>query len=188
MNILLLDNNDSFTYNVVDLFRKFKNINLIVKSSFEDQSYLENFDKFIISPGPGLPKDFPHILKVIEYCKKSKKPLLGICLGLQSIAQYFGGDLFRLQNVVHGQRKEIRIIEKSLLYKGLEEKIQAGLYHSWAVAGEKVPKSLKVTSVSEDNIIMSLEHRNLPIYGIQYHLESFLSEYGYEIASNFLEV
>ncbi|PID26785.1 MAG: anthranilate synthase component II [Candidatus Cloacimonadota bacterium] len=188
MNILLLDNNDSFTYNIVDLFRKFKNINLVVKSSFEDQSYLEFFDKFIISPGPGLPKDFPHIFEVIKYCEKNQKPLLGVCLGLQSIAQYFGGYLFRLENVVHGQKKEIQIIENSLLYKGLEKNIKVGLYHSWAVDTDKVPSCLKTTSLSKDNIIMSLEHKNLPIYGVQYHLESFLSKYGYNIVSNFLEI
>ncbi len=188
MNILLLDNNDSFTYNIVDLFRKFKDVNLVVESSNNDNLNFDNFDKFIISPGPGLPKDFPNIFKLIEYCKLNNKAILGICLGMQAIAQYFGGDLLRLENVVHGQTKIIDIDNTSLLYKNLPNNIKVGLYHSWAVNSKTLSKDLKITSLSQNNIIMSLEHKNFPIYGIQYHLESFLSEFGYIILLNFLEI
>ncbi len=187
MNVLLLDNNDSFTYNIVDLFRQFEYVNLIVKNSI-DKLCLDDFDRFVISPGPSLPKDFPQVFELIKYSQVNSKPLLGVCLGFEAIAEYFNAKLFRQEKVVHGQSKIIKIDNTSLLYKNLDSNIKVGLYHSWAVSKINFPDSIKITALSEDDIIMSLEHKKLPIYGIQYHLESFLTKHGKTILSNFLEI
>lgn len=187
MNIVLIDNNDSFTYNLVDLFRRVKTNYKVVPSQELSISELDGYSHIVISPGPMLPKDFPILKDVISYSLHHNKPLLGVCLGFQAIGVYFGGTLSRLEKVTHGQKHDIQITEESKLYTGLPSEIEVGLYHSWCLQNiEQAP--LKITARNASDTIMSIEHENAPIYGIQYHLESFLCRTGQTILHNFLSI
>ncbi len=184
--VMLIDNQDSFTFNIVDLLRKFPSIDLHVRSSIDlDVSGLIDFDALIISPGPMTPGDFPVLAQVLNFAEQTKKPLLGICLGHQAICSHFGAALNQLEEVVHGQQHEIRISKNSKLFAGFPERIKVGLYHSWHVSTQDFPEKLYITSQSDQNVIMAVEHRSLPIFGIQFHPESFLTPQGKEILTNF---
>lgn len=186
--VLLLDNNDSFTYNIVEYLRKISRIDLKVQKT--DTLKLNNinlFDKIIISPGPGLPKDFPVLFEVIEKYYSSKK-ILGICLGHQAIGQFFGAKFINISPVIHGQSHLIKIIKPSPIFNNLPKSFSVGLYHSWALASEAFPNELEITSVSEKNIIMSITAKKYAVYGIQYHPESFITQYGYDVLKNFIDL
>ena len=186
--ILLLDNNDSFTFNVVELIRSLGKYNLeVLPSNKISIADIRLFDKIIISPGPGLPRDFPILNQTLNEFA-GKKPILGICLGHQAICQYYGAELLNLPNVVHGQPKQTTLLSKSKLFNAIRTKFNVGLYHSWFVAKKNFPEELKITSKSEDNIIMSIEHKTLPIYGVQFHPESFITEHGVQLMNNFLTI
>ena len=187
-NLLLIDNNDSFTYNVVNILRR------IQKLKYEIISYnslrevdLNKFRRIIISPGPGNPAEY-YYQKILEFVIDKNVPLLGICLGHQIIAQYFGANIINLNNVFHGQNKIIKH-DNSELYKNLPRKFQVGVYHSWAVSRENFPeKILKITATSEDNIIMSIQHKKYNIFGVQFHPESYITQYGEKIIENFVHI
>lgn len=186
--VLLIDNQDSFTFNIVDLLRKFPEMDLKVKSSINlDINQLDFFDYLIISPGPMTPKDFPVLNQVIDFAKTGRKPLLGVCLGHQAICSHFGAKLSKLSEVIHGQQHEIEVSTDTKLYSGLPEELKVGLYHSWHVEKDSLPESLQITAQSRSGILMSVEHRHLPIFGIQYHPESFLTPQGQEILTNFFD-
>lgn len=187
MNTLLLDNNDSFTYNLVDLMRSFKNVKMevVVPDRFEATD-LSKYDRMIISPGPGKPNDFPAIREVIRFCEKQQVPLLGICLGHQAISEYFGAELYRLTEVIHGQKKKINIRNSFKLFEGLHDQIEVGLYHSWAVKMNGLPNCLQVAGTMDSSILMAIQHKQLPMYGIQFHPESFLTPSGKSIMANFI--
>ena len=189
MRLLLIDNNDSFTYNIVDILRTFKKWRFDIVNPFDlhvDSPQL--YDKVIISPGPGKPSDFTALKIVIANCAKYNKYLLGICLGHQAICEYFGGKLIRLETPVHGQKKTITIDNTSAIFRDMPPKIDVGLYHSWTIEYGSLPCNLKITGATEDNVLMSVEHNNYNIYGVQFHPESFLTKYGKQIIKNFLTV
>ncbi len=189
MKVLLIDNNDSFTYNIVDLFRKINYVELsIITSDKLNQEEIANFNKYIISPGPGTPQEFPIFKSIISHCTTNKKSLLGICLGHQAICQYFGGKLVQLENVVHGQQKTAILDNNSPIYKDMRKQIDVGLYHSWVIETETLPSCLKTTGFLKNNLLMSVKHTNFNIYGIQFHPESFLTQYGQQIIENFLAI
>lgn len=189
MRLLLLDNNDSFTFNIVDLLRSFDDLDFdVIKSEAVQVEMLRQYDKFIISPGPGKPSDFPMINETIKYCINNEKDLLGICLGHQAICEFFGGELFRLESVVHGQKKKIEIDTSSLIYNDMPKEVEVGLYHSWAVNGNNLPECLMPTGFSTDKTLMSIQHRNLHIFGVQFHPESFLTTCGNKILQNFIDL
>ena len=149
--LLLLDNQDSFTYNIVDLLRAFVQIEThVVDSNSFEVSTLDEYQYVIISPGPGKPNDFPVIPKVIAYCETNRIPLLGICLGHQAICEFFGAQLFRLKNVLHGQQHWIEIEPQSDLFLDVPNRIKVGLYHSWAIYKDSLPKELKRGSRWQD--------------------------------------
>jgi len=184
--ILLIDNNDSFTFNVVELIRSIGDFDLtIINSSEIKLSDVEEFDKIIISPGPGLPKDFPILNKTISKFEKTK-PILGICLGHQAINEYYRGSLINIPNVIHGQPRDIVHDSNSILFKSIPNKFVGGLYHSWVIDRYNFPSELNITSRSTDNLIMSIEHKKYQIYGVQFHPESFITEYGKQVMTNFL--
>ncbi len=187
MNVLLIDNNDSFTYNIVELLRKSKasHTNVVSYENLNSKD-LEECDYIIISPGPALPKDYP-ILKTVLDTYAGIKPILGICLGHQAICEYFGAKLFNLSKVCHGQAHEITTMPNSLLYNGLDKKFKVGLYHSWAVEKESIPDCLEITATSEKGLVMSIQHKKLNIQSVQYHPESYISTNGLEILNNFLD-
>lgn len=185
---LLLDNNDSFTYNIVDLLRSIPGWHFeVLKSEALAVDVLLKNDKLIISPGPGLPQDFPGIATCIEHAIGTRKPLLGICLGHQALCQFFGAKLSRLGHPVHGQQKQIAILSSAALFRGLPPAIQVGLYHSWQIDAGSLPDCLAATGTSIDGKLMAVQHRSLPFHGVQFHPESFLTTHGKQIIQNFLD-
>jgi anthranilate synthase component 2 len=186
--LLIIDNYDSFTYNVVQIIEEhgtcyydvFKNDKVNIKA-------VARYDKIIFSPGPGVPSAVPVMNEIIGiYCKD--KSILGICLGFQAIVEYFGGKLYNLPGVYHGIKQRIRIMDTAdYLFAGLPEDIYVGLYHSWAAVPDNFPKALRVTSVSEDDIIMSVTHVNFDVKGVQFHPESFMTDSGRQIIHNWLD-
>lgn len=149
-------------------------------------SNIRKYDKIIISPGPGLPVEHKNIKSIISLNYKSK-PILGICLGHQAIAQFFGADLINLDHVLHGVATNIFIKKRSYLFNGMPVKIKAGHYHSWAVSDTKFPNCLEITSLNEDGIIMSIQHKDYDVTGLQFHPESIMTSEGKKMIQNWIE-
>jgi anthranilate synthase component 2 len=212
MKILVFDNYDSFTYNLVHLVEKILHQKVDVYRN--DQIPLENikeYDKIILSPGPGIPQEAGLLLPLIkEY--GSSKSILGVCLGHQAIGEAFGGKLLNLSTVYHGVATAVRVVsrqssvvkgEKSMvkdannsrltshvsrnLFEGLPDEFEAGRYHSWIVADEDFPKELEVTARDENNYIMALQHKSFDVQGVQFHPESVLTPRGEDILRNWLK-
>lgn len=191
MNILVFDNYDSFTYNLVHLVEKITHIKVDVYRN--DQIALEKvkeFDKIILSPGPGIPEEAGLLLPLIkEYA--STKSILGVCLGHQAIGEAFGGKLTNLSTVYHGVATEIEIEgqrseARSSLFGGLPEKILVGRYHSWIVSDAEFPEELEVTARDSNGYIMALQHKQYDVQGVQFHPESVLTPDGEKILRNWL--
>jgi len=183
--ILVIDNYDSFTYNLYH-YVEMCEVDVHVKRNDEIiLSEVINYDKVILSPGPGLPHQTPMMNAVLA---NYSKPLLGVCLGMQGIATFYGGNLRNQDSVKHGVQTTIQVDNASKLYKNIPSKFQVGLYHSWCVEKKTLPLELKTTGISAENVIMSIEHTSKPIFGVQYHPESILSEHGLSIINNFLSV
>lgn len=187
MRILLLDNIDSFTYNIYHYLEALSADVQVVDNTAIEPETLTAFDALVISPGPGLPHEAGKLMEVLSAAVSAKIPTLGVCLGMQAIAEYFGGTIFNQPEVKHGQQATITHTNESLLFKGIPVQFNVGLYHSWAVE-EKLPSDLIATAFSQDGIMMALEHTSLPVYGVQFHPESILSEYGKELFGNFLKL
>lgn len=186
ISILVFDNYDSFTYNLVHAVKKLGFSNVEVHRN--DQISLDEiarFDKIILSPGPGVPSESGILLDVIKTYAPTK-PILGVCLGEQAIAEAFGGTLINLPNVHHGVSSEVDIIEDDILFNGLDKKLEVGRYHSWAVQKESLPECLKITAVDEEGMIMALAHREYDVRGVQFHPESVLTPKGEEMLKNWL--
>jgi len=185
---LIIDNYDSFVYNVLHLVKKVTDTPADI--FFNDQipfDILDSYSHIILSPGPGVPSQAGDLLKLIDTCRESHS-ILGICLGHQAIAQHFGARLINLSHPLHGH-KSILTIEDSndpLVGKfNKENPCTVALYHSWAVDREGFPTVLSIGSCNEDKIIMSLFHKSLPIYGVQFHPESVITNFGEQILSNY---
>lgn len=188
MKILLLDNYDSFTYNLVHVVRKlgFSTID-VVRNDQIDLDLVESYDKIILSPGPGIPEEAGLLLPLIKRYAPTK-PILGVCLGHQAIGEAFGAHLTNLDNVYHGIQSEISILSHEDVFKGLAPRIAVGRYHSWVVDKIDFPDSLEVTAESDERLIMALRHKHYPVYGIQFHPESVLTPTGEQMISNFLNL
>jgi anthranilate synthase component II len=191
MKILVFDNYDSFTYNLVHLVEKI--IHQKVDVYRNDEIPLEKvkqYDKIILSPGPGIPEEAGLLLPLIkEYA--SSKSILGVCLGHQAIGQAFGGKLINLSTVYHGVATEIEVGNpelgvRSLLFEGLPDKFEVGRYHSWVVSDEDFPEELEITARDANNFIMALQHKNYDVQGVQFHPESVLTPKGEAIMRNWL--
>ncbi len=187
MKILVLDNYDSFTYNLVHLVEKLSDAEIsVVRNDKISLAEIAGFDKILLSPGPGLPKDagiMPELLKTYS----ANKSILGVCLGMQAIAENFGGSLKNLETVYHGIATSVNIINNDSFFKGCPTAFKVGRYHSWVADPSNLPSSLKVTAVDEQNNIMALEHKTLDVKGVQFHPESSLSEHGELIITNWLK-
>lgn len=184
--ILVLDNYDSFTYNLVHAVKKlgFKHVEV----HRNDQISLEEiarFDKIILSPGPGVPSESGILLDVIK-TYAATKPILGVCLGEQAIAEAFGGALTNLSEVHHGVSSMVNVLENDILFDGLEKTIEVGRYHSWAVDKSKLPDCLTITAVDEEGMIMALAHKTYDVRGVQFHPESVLTPDGEQMLKNWL--
>jgi len=187
MNVLIIDNNDSFSYNLLELIRKIiKKRPDIISINELNIGDVQLYDKIILSPGPDIPKPNDNMAKVLEMYKGNKS-ILGVCLGCQAIAQFFGASLYNMPDIVHGMKRKTNIIDtKDYLYAGLGDEIDVGLYHSWTISKYSMPKELQITSISEEGIIMSISHTDYDIKGIQYHPESYMTKSGYQIMKNYL--
>ncbi len=185
--VLLIDNYDSFTYNLAQLLTESNMCNFdIIKNDNVKLNEISEYDKILISPGPGLPKNAGFLMQVIDKRHKNT-PILGICLGMQAIAEYFDAKLYNLNNVYHGIKVKTKIIDKNeVIFKNIPQTIETGLYHSWAVY-KNIEKNLKITAVSETGIIMGIKHKAYDIKGIQFHPESYMTNFGSEIIKNWLQ-
>ena len=186
MRLLIVDNYDSFTYNLFHYVNQFVDDVIVVKNDHVDLSQIRQFDKIILSPGPGLPSEHENLFKIIEY--SLTKSVLGVCLGHQAIAEYFGARLLNLENVNHGISTEISIVESDNMFNSIPKKINVGLYHSWIVNKEKLPRDLIITSVNEKGNIYSLKHSKLDIRGVQFHPESIMTENGLKMIENWIKL
>ena len=186
MKIIIIDNYDSFTYNLVHLVRSLKvEVDVVRNDKFKIED-LSCYDKILLSPGPGIPSEAGLLLDVIK-AYAGKKPLLGVCLGHQAIAEVFGGTLRNLQNVYHGVATPCRVVADDILFKELPKEFEVGRYHSWVVDRATLPSCLEVTSESHDGEIMSLRHREYDVRGVQFHPESVLTPVGKQIISNWID-
>jgi anthranilate synthase/aminodeoxychorismate synthase-like glutamine amidotransferase len=194
MNLLLLDNHDSFTWNLVELLRTIGKVNVkICNPEILVMSDLVLYDRVIFSPGPGLPQEQPamfEILKMMEDLHKRngrKIPVLGVCLGMQAIAIHFGGSLVNLGVVVHGQPRKLKIHSSDhFLFCNIPDECDVGLYHSWAVDQESLPECLEPLAVTHDGTLMALAHKSLPVCGVQFHPESYMTAFGKRMIENWL--
>ena len=187
MKILVLDNYDSFTYNLVKIIRDLGfNENLeIIRNDKISLEEVDQFDKILISPGPGIP-DEAGIMKALIKTYAQTKSILGICLGHQGIAEVFGAELLLLDTVLHGIANRIEVIEYSYLFNDIPETFQAGHYHSWTVNPESINGALKVLALDEDENIMALCHKKYDLAGLQFHPESVLTPVGETIIKNWI--
>jgi anthranilate synthase component 2 len=187
VKILVFDNYDSFTYNLVHLVEKILHIKVDV--FLNDEIPLEKvkeYDKIILSPGPGLPGEAGLLIPLIQEFAPSKS-ILGVCLGHQAIGEAFGGTLINLDTVYHGVAMPLKNIDtKNILFRGINENAEVGRYHSWVISNEDFPPELSVTARDENGYIMALQHRTFDIQGVQFHPESILTPCGETILRNWL--
>lgn len=187
MKTIVIDNYDSFTYNLVRYIHivSGKKPTVVRNDAFKIEE-IEGYDAVIFSPGPGLPIEAGLMMEVLKKYEKTKK-ILGVCLGHQAIAEHFGSRLRQLKTVKHGVSSSLYIKNFSGIYQGVPQNIEVGRYHSWCVDEKQLSSNLEVTAVTRDKQIMSFRHKELPIYGVQYHPESVLTSYGLKIIENFLK-
>lgn len=187
MNILLIDNYDSFTYNIVELLRQAQQYDVsVVKNDAITISEAALYDKIILSPGPATPSEAGNMKAIIQALAPTHS-ILGICLGHQAIAEVFGARLRNLEKPFHGFRTTLQILNNHQIFKGLaSSSIQIGLYHSWVVDEQNFPTCLEITSRSNEQHIMSLKHTTYDVHGIQFHPESYMTDFGLLMIENFL--
>lgn len=187
--VLVLDNYDSFTYNLVHYVESIPNYEVDVYRNDEiSLPEIEKYNTIILSPGPGLPKD-AGILKGLIRTYAPTKKILGVCLGMQAIGEVFGGNLINLNHVYHGVATPITILKnEDLLFKDLPATFNAGRYHSWVIDKDNFPRELGITSIDENGEVMSLTHHKYQLYGVQFHPESVLTEHGKKLIANFLAI
>lgn len=186
--ILIIDNYDSFTYNLVHLIEEIVGHDITVwrNDQFDIQD-VDEFDVIFYSPGPGIPDEAGLMKEVINFYK-SKKPMMGVCLGHQAIGECFGADLQNMDEVYHGVMTHLQVTDtKSKLFKDVSHTYEGGRYHSWVIEKSSLGDEFMVSSTDSDGEIMAIEHKNLPIVGVQFHPESVLTPEGKQMISNFLK-
>jgi len=183
--VCIIDNYDSFTYNLCHLTRALGAEVTVYRNDQFDMAQLDVFDKIILSPGPGIPSEAGQLLDVIAHYA-GRKPLLGICLGHQAIGEYFGAKLENLSDVFHGVATMGTRLVDDPLFTGLPERFVMGRYHSWVVSREDLPDCLEITAVSDEGQIMAMRHRDFDVRGLQFHPESILTPEGGTIIQNWL--
>jgi anthranilate synthase component 2 len=184
--IIVIDNYDSFTYNLVHYLEDLNCEVTVYRNDEFDIEELQKFDKILLSPGPGIPNE-AGLLKEVIKTYSATKSILGICLGQQAIAEVFSGSLINLEKVYHGVATNIKIqAQDELLFKDLDSEIEVGRYHSWVVNPTDFPEVLEVTSIDENGQIMSLRHRTFDVRAVQFHPESILTPHGKKILENWV--
>ena len=188
--ILMIDNYDSFTYNIVQYFKELKQKVNVVRNdqtSVNDILKNKNFDAIVISPGPCTPKEAGISCELIKKASESKIPILGICLGFQSIGHVFGSSIIHAPELMHGKTSKIYHNSEGI-FKDIPSPYDATRYHSLVIKPNSIPKELAVTARTIDGVIMGIQHKVLPIFGVQFHPESILTEYGYKLLNNFIDL
>ena len=188
MNILLIDNRDSFVYNVKALIEQCNVADRVdvVPNDKIDFGRLGYYSGIVLSPGPGIPNESADMPKLIDICENSHS-ILGICLGHQAIAEHFGAKLHNLPHPLHGKQGKLKVVKpEDILLRGLSCCETIGHYHSWVVAWEELPECIEVTATDNENNIMSFSHKSKPLYGLQFHPESFMTSCGKTIVQNWL--
>ena len=186
-NCVIIDNYDSFTYNLVHLIKELGlNVTVVRNNQFSLED-LNTYDRIVLSPGPGIPSEAGLLLDVIKHYA-GIKPILGVCLGHQAIGEVFGAKLKNLSDVFHGVTTKTTQIVDTPLFEGLPKHFQVGRYHSWVVEKEHFPNCLEIIAESKEGLIMALRHRTYNIYGIQFHPESVLTPNGKKIMANWLRI
>jgi len=186
MKILVVDNYDSFTFNLVHLLHECGYEPTVWRNDKFELKDVEQFDKILLSPGPGIPSEAGLLLDVIrEYAPT--KSILGVCLGMQAMGEVFGGSLYNLSYPVHGRATDMQVIDnEEELFKDLPSSFKIGRYHSWAVSTTDLPETVKVTAKDADGVIMALRHTEYDVRGVQFHPESVLTEHGKKMIENWL--
>jgi len=189
MKVLLIDNHDSFTYNLVQVVEETGLCDLdVLAYNLVDEDIIENYNSFIISPGPGIPPDFP---KLQQYVLKfyQTKAILGICLGHEAIALAFGGEILSSGKVFHGFSKKTNITDlDNPIFNNVSNQYKAGCYHSWILKESTFPKELKITAMAEDGVIMAISHKKYNVVGFQFHPESIMTPEGKKMIKNWLSI
>jgi anthranilate synthase component II len=187
MNILVFDNYDSFTYNLVHLVEKIINGKVtVVRNDEIPLEKVKDYDKIILSPGPGIPEEAGLLLPLIKEYAASKS-IFGVCLGQQAIGQAFGAKLINLKDVYHGVATNVNIIARDgRLFNGLPNQLEVGRYHSWVVDEATLPAELTITAKDDNSFIMALQHNTYDVSGVQFHPESVLTPQGEQILRNWL--
>jgi anthranilate synthase component II len=185
--ILVIDNYDSFTFNLVHLLNEAGHDATVWRNDKFDLADVDAFDYILLSPGPGIPSEAGLLLDVIKTYAETKS-ILGICLGMQAIAEVFGGKLYNLSKPVHGRATALSIVDtEEKVFIGCSDGMMVGRYHSWAVEPEGLPAVIKVTAVDANGVIMALTHTSLDVKGVQFHPESILTENGKQLIKNWLK-
>ena len=187
MNILVFDNYDSFTYNLVHLVEGIllKDVT-VVKNDEVPLEEIEKYDSIFLSPGPGIPQEAGDLIPLINRYGASKK-ILGVCLGHQAIAEAYGGTLLNLQDIYHGVAKPMNVIDSAApIFKGLPNRFDVGRYHSWLVNEDELPADLQITAKDDKGLIMAMHHKQHKVTGVQFHPESILTPHGRTIMENWL--
>jgi anthranilate synthase component 2 len=187
MKILLIDNYDSFTYNLLHILRELGAEIDVVRNDAIPFDRLDAYQKIVLSPGPGIPSEAGDLLRLIREAAPSKS-ILGVCLGEQAIGEAFGAQLTNLSEVHHGVQTPVRTVAHDPLFEGLPEVFPVGRYHSWVVSSEGLPAELEVTAVDDEGEIMALRHRTYDVRGVQFHPESILTPDGKQMLANFLKL
>lgn len=187
-SIVVIDNYDSFTYNLVHAIKKITGLPVDVFRNDEiTLEELEKYDKIVLSPGPGIPEEAGLLLDIIKQFAP-KKSMLGVCLGHQAIGEAFGGKLHNMNRVLHGIATPVELTENSsVLFNGLPKSFDVGRYHSWIVENENLPECFSVTSYDDNGMIMSIKHKEFDVEGVQFHPESVLTPLGEKILENWLK-
>jgi anthranilate synthase component 2 len=187
MKILVIDNYDSFTYNLVHAIKKISGEEVqVVRNDEVDFDLVETFDKIVLSPGPGIPSEAGLLKQVIRQFAPLKS-ILGVCLGHQAIGEVFGARLLNMDRVIHGMATPVHIVSRmTSLFSHIPDTFDAGRYHSWIIDGNDFPGCLEMTGVDRDNRIMAIRHKEYDVQGVQFHPESVLTPSGEQILANWL--
>jgi anthranilate synthase component 2 len=187
MKIFVVDNYDSFTYNLVQMLETFEASEVVVRRNDQfDLSEVEVFQKIVLSPGPGIPMEaglMPEVVREFGH----RKSILGVCLGHQCIGEIYGATLENIAVPLHGKTRTVTVaVPDEVLFSGLPTSFDVGRYHSWVVKNAEIPDDLEVTAIDADNRIMALRHRRFDVRGVQFHPESILTPCGYEMLTNWI--
>lgn len=180
MKLLVVNNHDSFTYNLVELVRQLNMPYQVVNVEVLTEDTPKDFSHILISPGPDVPSAYPQLFKLLQNTYREKS-ILGVCLGLQTLGQFFGAHLYNLATPRHGLQSQIKMLVKTRMWQALPEQFKVGLYHSWALSKEDFPTQLQIVAEDDAGVVMAFQHRELPIFAVQFHPESYMSQYGVEL-------